>query len=142
MVSWDGTYLYDMTKAELKSLIQESVQEVLTESLTDLDVLTDGISNSTITGKSWNQLVRNLASVIDEVKDFQGQYSNPAHGPMPNVRDSMIHLKQIVELMSKIKPTIYGMDDIERKDTMREEHPHGRYAQQSGATPFETPQDF
>ncbi len=137
MVSEAGTYLYHMTKSELKSLIQESVQEVLKESLTDLDVLSDGISNSSITGKSWNQLVRSLAAVIDEVKDFQGQYSSPAHGPMPNVRESMMHLKQIVELMSKIKPTIYGMDDIERKDQMREEHPHGRYAQQAGATPFD-----
>ncbi len=131
-----GNFLF-MNKKELQSLIRESVQEVLNESLTDLDVLTDGISTSTITGKSWNQLVLSLASVIDEVKDFRSQYSDPRHGPMPNLRDSMIHLKQIVELMSKIKPTIYGMDDIERKDNMTEEHPHGRYAQQAGATPLE-----
>ena len=137
MVSEDGTYLYDMTKGELKSLIQESVQEVLQESLTDLDVLSDGISNSTITGKSWNQLVRSLASVIDEVKDFRGQYSDPRHGPKPNVNEAMLNLKEMVRLMSNIKPAIWGMDDIERKDTMREEHPHGRYAQQAGATPFE-----
>ena len=31
--------------------------------------------------------------------------------------------------------------DIVRK-AIRETHPHGRYAQQAGATPFETPQDY
>lgn len=31
---------------------------------------------------------------------------------------------------------------IQRLDGLSEEHPHGRYAQQAGGTPFETPQDF
>jgi hypothetical protein len=33
-------------------------------------------------------------------------------------------------------------DDYEKMRKMEENHPHGRYAQQAGATPFETPQDF
>lgn len=34
------------------------------------------------------------------------------------------------------------MRTLEEEDDVEEEHPHGRYAQQAGATPFQTPQDY
>lgn len=130
-----------MQPEDLRALIKEAVQEVLKESPATLDALTDGVSTSTITGEHWNKLVRHLESVIEEVRDFQSMYSSRLHGPTPNVAAALTKLKEVVRLMVEIKPTILGMDDIQRKD-MSEGHPHGRYAQQAGATPFEVPQDF
>lgn len=130
-----------MQAEDLRALIKESIREILKESPATLDSLTNGVSTSTITGEHWNKLVRQLESVIEEVRDFRSMYSARLHGPTPNVDEAILNLREIVRLMVLIKPTILGMDDIQRKD-MSEGHPHGRYAQQAGATPFEVPQDF
>jgi len=127
-----------MTRYDLHQLIQEAVREVICETSVDLESLHDGISTSTITGKQWFKMVNEIASLINEVNEFKSQYASQRHGPLPNMDGAMINLNKIVQLLELVKPVIIGMDAIERKD-MSENHLHGRYAQQAGATPFEAP---
>lgn len=106
-----------MSPSELKSLVKEEVAKtLLKEAMVNIEFLHDGISTSTMTGKPWFQLVNALESVINEVKDFKGQYSDPRHGPMPNCEGALIQLQMVVKLLQGVKPVIMGMDDIERKD--------------------------
>ena len=106
-----------MTPDELKSLIKEQVaKQLIKEAMVDLEFLHDGISTSTMTGKPWFQLVNALESVINEVKDFKGQYASARHGPLPNCEGALIQLQMVVKILQGVKPVIMGMDDIERKD--------------------------
>lgn len=106
-----------MTPADIKVIVKEEVAKALvTEGMVSLDHLHDGISTSTMTGKPWFHLVSSLESVINEVKDFNGQYSSARHGPLPNTRGALVQLQMIVKMLEGIKPVIMGMDDIERKD--------------------------
>ena len=106
-----------MTKDQIKTLIQEAVnEEILTEVLTNLGSLNSGISSSTLIGKCWIEMINNLASVIDEVEEFRYMYSQSLHGPSPNTLESMRKLQTIIQLLNEIKPIILGMDDIQKKD--------------------------
>lgn len=106
-----------MASLDIKKLVKEEVAKALvTESLISIEHLHDGISTSTMTGRPWFQLVNALESVINEVNDFNGQYSSSRHGPLPNTRGAMVQLQMVVKLLESVKPVIIGMDDIERKD--------------------------
>ena len=106
-----------MTKDQIKILIQEAVnEEIFTEVLTNLGSLNSGISSSTLIGRGWIETVNNLASVIDEVKEFKSMYSPALHGPSPNTLEGMKKLQMIIQLLNEIKPIILGMDDIQKKD--------------------------
>lgn len=129
-----------MSPTDLRQIIKETVEKVLKESRLELDHLQDGISTSTIIGKDWFKLISNLESLINEMNEWKSQYSSNTHGPLPNVQGALVNLQMIVKLLTEVKPVVIGMDDIERKD-MSENNPHGRYAQQAGATPFNAPGD-
>lgn len=106
-----------MTKDQINILIQEAVnEEILTEVLTNLDSLNSGISSSTLIGRGWTEMVNNLASVIDEVKEFKSMYSPALHGPPPNTLEGMKKLQMVIQLLNEIKPIILGMDDIQKRD--------------------------
>jgi hypothetical protein len=106
-----------MTSADIKSIVKEEIaRATLNESLVSLDYLHDNVSTSTIAGKSWYKLISGLESVINEVKDFNDQFLSSRHGPLPNTRTALIQLQMIVKSLESVKPTIIGMDDIERRD--------------------------
>jgi hypothetical protein len=106
-----------MDKTELQTLIKKTISEqLIKEALTNLDVLHDGISTSTMVGKEWYKLVNALEGIIDETKDFKSMYSAALHGPPPNTQGALINLQMIVKLLTAMKPVILGMDDIQKKD--------------------------
>lgn len=106
-----------MTPSDIKLIVKEEVaKQRLNEALISLDHLHDGISTSTMTGRPWFHLVSSLESVINEVNDFNGMYSDSRHSPLPNTRGALVNLQMVVKILKGIKPVIMGMDDIERKD--------------------------
>jgi len=106
-----------MLMNEIKDLIKEElIQYIIKESKMELNHLKNNISNSTITGKSWNKLIDQLGDVINEIKDFNSQYSSPIHGPLPNTSTALLKAKEIISILQEIKPVIIGMDSIERKE--------------------------
>ena len=54
-----------MKPEELKSFIKETVNEVLSEQLTDLDRLNTNINSNTMVGEAWNKMVVKLETVYD-----------------------------------------------------------------------------
>lgn len=134
-----------MTTKELRKIITETIKDVLKEN----DNLTndDFIPSITTIGKSWNTIVRNLDTLILEIEGFSRNFES-------TIRDMGMEnellferykyaLIQMEDMMKELRPDIKKLVDIETKDKSKlKEHPHGRYAQQAGATPFETPQDF
>lgn len=133
-----------MTKDELRQLIQESMKEVLNERR-DFDYLTDDIPNRSIIGESWNTLIWKLGTLMDEVQDFNSTfgYTMRKMGMKEKlaVQSYMAQLQQIVQTLEQLHPAIKVMTDVEKYDELHEAHPHGRYAQQAGATPFQPPGD-
>jgi len=106
-----------MDTNKLHSLIKQTVnEELLREGLTDLEILHNNVSSSTMVGKPWFRLIQSLESVIDEVKDFSTMYSSRIHGPLPNTHETSKKLGEIVRLLMEIKPTIISIDDIQKKD--------------------------
>jgi len=134
-----------MTKEELRQLIQEAIQTALNERQ-NLEYLSDDIPTRTIIGEAWTQIIRKLETLIGEVESFNDSfgYTMQKMGMKEKlaVQSYVAQLQQIVKILEQLHPAIKIMTKIEQYDELHEGHPHGRYAQQAGATPFDTPQDF
>ncbi len=134
-----------MTRDELRQMIQEAVQTALNEKR-NLDYLSDDIPTRSIIGESWNQIIWRLGNLMGEVEGFNETfgYTMQKMGMKEKlaIQSYMEQLQQIIKLLEQLHPAIKVMTQVEQYDELNEGHPHGRYAQQAGATPFETPQDF
>lgn len=96
------------------------LEELLKESMISLEFMHNDISTSTEIGKAWFKLITSLETVVNEIEDFEGMYSSYLHGPLPSMRDAKYNLKFLMESLVKLKPTIIGMDDIQKKDMYSE----------------------
>ena len=105
-----------MTQLEIDKLILESIQEVLTESHTDLSHLQSSITNRTLIGEAWFKTISGLEGIVDETKEFNNLYSHQRHGPLPNTLEAMRILSEILKLCQQLKPYILGMDNIQKND--------------------------
>jgi len=106
-----------MDKDKLHILIKQTVnEEIIRESLVDLDHLRDGISTNTLVGQPWRKLAYAMEDIVNEVKNFKDMYSPRLHGPLPNTEGALIQLQIAVKVLESIKPVILGMDDIQKKD--------------------------
>lgn len=135
-----------MTSAQLKKIIKEAVQEVLNERR-NYDYLTDGVhSSNTMIGEAWNKAIYSLATLIDEIESFNSNFgytmSKMGVKEKLTTQSYVAQLEQVMQILGQLHAPVKIMSDIESKDAISEDHPHGRYAQQAGATPFEPPQDF
>ncbi len=127
-----------MNKNDLKRLIKESLHEILSEKY-NYDALIDDVSSRTMIGSAWNKMIYQLSNLMDEVEGFNASFG----GAEKIATDSYLaELKQILSILERLHAPVRTMSQIQEKDGLSEEHPHGRYAQQAGATPFEPPQDF
>lgn len=133
-----------MSPTELRQLIKETVQNVLQE--VDYDHLTDDIPSGSELGEAWTKAIRNLATLIDEIDGFNDRFSIASRkaGVQQKIADQtyVAQLKQIMQALEQLHAPVKLMAKIQQVDNYMEEgHPHGRYAQQAGATPFLPPED-
>ena len=103
-----------MNSEDLKKLVRESVQEVLSEKLTDLERLSSNINPSTMVGNAWHKTIMNLETVYDEVKDFQDLYQS--HQNRPPTVDAQQKLDQVIKLLEEIRPTIEAIHQVQRRE--------------------------
>jgi hypothetical protein len=78
---------------------------------------------------------------MDEIEGFNDLFGSPRNEKIAT-ESYLAELKQILSILERLHAPVRTMSQIQEKDGLSEEHPHGRYAQQAGATPFEPPQDF
>lgn len=101
----------------IKKLVSEVVHEnILNETVVDLDKLRNNISHTTEIGRKWYKFIEGLEGVTEETIDFKNLYSSSQHGALPTTDIAAEKLKQMIKLCEEIKPIIIGMSEIERRD--------------------------
>jgi hypothetical protein len=105
-----------MTRNDIKQLLRECINEVLTNQ--QFESLRDNVSVSTEIGKSWSKMLYSLESIYDEAKDFESLYMTAisAHGKPANIQDAVKKIEQMAALAQAMKPAVMSMDAIQRKD--------------------------
>lgn len=103
-----------MKDKELRHLIEECLMEKLINE-SDLDHLRDNVWSGGMIGKSWQHLVYNLQTLIEEATNFDSSFVG--YSPTANAKQALHGLLEIQRKLEEIKPVIIGMADIERKDS-------------------------
>lgn len=133
-----------MTKDDLRQIIKEAVQSALDERR-DFDYLSHDIPGRTIIGGNWNEIVRRLENLMNEVEGFNETFITTMKSMGMKERlatqSYVQQLQQVVKILEQLRPAIKVMTEVETQDELSENHIHGRYAQQAGATPFRPPGD-
>jgi hypothetical protein len=82
------------------------------------DALEDGVRPGTESGKDWSNLLYGIRRLATTVVDFKDQFTDPAHGPLPNLTGAQRQLVEMLRVCQQLKPVIIGMSEIERRDML------------------------
>jgi hypothetical protein len=134
-----------MSPTDLRKIIKETVQDILSERY-DYDHLTDDVPSSSEIGKAWSTAVYSLATLMNEIDGFNDSFATALQkaGVQQKIAEQtyLAQLKQIMQALEQLHAPVKLMAKIQQMDGLyQEDHSHGRYAQQAGATPFQPPQD-
>lgn len=133
-----------MSPDALRQIIKETVKEILDESH-DLSAMRDDMPGGSELSEAWSKMLYQLEVVLDEVDGFNERFAHTMS--RMGIKQKLMtqtyvnQLNQIVQMFQQLHAPVREMSRIQREDNLYEAHPHGRYAQQAGATPFQAPGD-